>query len=229
MTPSPYDPLAGEYYDPAHKTSRNFDRTTSVALEPLKERVPADGLVLEVGAGRGRCNEFLGIDPKRVVQLDSSEKMLSIDPREPCLLRVVHPAEELPFVDETFAVVTAFLCDPFLGLQFFKEAFRVLRSPGFLIATTPSYQWGARIRHKLRLDIGTTRFLTKEGEVQTPSTLAPRAQLEEMLQVAGFMPAAIEVVSSSTDPISQDITAVATELKVAVGALEILDVMIASR
>jgi hypothetical protein len=40
------------------------------------------GKVLELGAGRGRVGEYLGIGPNRVVQLDSSEVMFDLPDRE---------------------------------------------------------------------------------------------------------------------------------------------------
>src|SRR5437764_10900298 len=87
MPNSGYDRIASEYYDQGHQTSRNFDVATvrALAREPF---VRSPGLVLEVGAGRGRASEFLRIDPGQVVQLDSSEPMLELQPREPSLLRV---------------------------------------------------------------------------------------------------------------------------------------------
>src|SRR4029453_6683308 len=109
----PYDALASEYYDTSHKTSRNFDAATQEALRSLKLTLP-DGLILDVGCGRGRCCEFLHVSPDRIVQLDNSIEMLKVVPREPAMLKVVHDAEELPFPYGEFATVAAFLCDPYL-------------------------------------------------------------------------------------------------------------------
>ena len=129
-----YDRLAGEYYDAGHKTSRNFDEATRGALLTLNLRLPTNGLTLDAGCGRGRCGEFLQVPPSQVIQLDNSPAMLSFAGREPSLVRVLHDAEQLPFPSSEFSVVAAFLCDPFLGLNFLSEARRVL-SPGGVLAS----------------------------------------------------------------------------------------------
>ena len=185
MTGGPYDALAGEYYDRSHKTSRNFDHTTREVVDAWRDRVP-EGLVLEVGCGRGRSGEFLGVEPERVVQLDNSRAMLDLVDRERAAVRIVHDAESLPFPDGEFGAVTAFLCDAFLGLNFLCEARRVLRPGGVLCGTTPSFEWGSSLREHLSLDLMTTRFLLRGGaEVRVPSLLYPAAQLREMLIHAG--------------------------------------------
>jgi SAM-dependent methyltransferase len=139
MNRTPYEVLASEYYDNSHTTSRNFDAATQEALRTLRLTMP-DGVTLDVGCGRGRCSEFLHIAPDRVVQLDNSAAMLKLVPREPAILKVMHDAEELPFPDGEFAAVVAFLCDPYLGLNFLSEARRVLRADWLLLGTTPSYE-----------------------------------------------------------------------------------------
>jgi len=151
MSEAPYDRIASEYYLPEHQTSRNFDRTAMAALASVRALVPRDGLILEVGSGRGRSCELLEIDPRRVIQLDNSVRMLEVEPREDCALRVLHRAESLPFLNDEYACITAFLCDPFLGLEFLGESHRVLRKGGFLIATTPAYEWGAPLRNELKI------------------------------------------------------------------------------
>jgi ubiquinone/menaquinone biosynthesis C-methylase UbiE len=186
MTIAPYDAIADEYYEAAHKTSRNFDEATTSALGPVRNRISADGLVLDVGAGRGRCCEYLAIDSRRVIHLDNSSRMLQVTPREHSLIRVVHQAEHLPFLDEQFSCVTSFLCDPFLGLNFLAEAYRVLKRGGLFIATTPAHEWGNTLRTILKMDKHSTRFITREGKVVVPSVLVPITQLREMLSRTGF-------------------------------------------
>ena len=187
---TPYDALAAEYYDnELHVTSRNFDETTSLALNHLGLRslLPGTGLVLDVGAGRGRAHEYLGVSPSRIVQLDSSIEMLKLEPREGSLVRILHDAKALPFVDSQFACVAAFLCDCFIGSSFFGEGYRVLREEGVLVGTTPTREWGETLRAALKLDLDSTRFLTKHGEtVVVPSILVTEEQLRSLLISTGF-------------------------------------------
>jgi SAM-dependent methyltransferase len=224
--PSAYDPLAAEYYSQAHKTSRNFDQTTVVAMAALKHMVSATGLVLEVGAGRGRANEFLGIAPERVVHLDNSEEMLVLQPREKAMLAVLHAADVLPFPQGSFTMVVSFLCDPFLGLDFLGESCRVLSADGLLIATTPSYEWGAPLRQELGLDTATTRFMTKQGVVHAPSALVRRDQLKAMAEVAGFNRLSINVTAHrlpiGAAPVSDDIVAPAAKVGCNVNDLDLI-------
>ncbi len=214
----PYDRIASEYYTEARRTTRNFDAATRPALDALSQEIP-HGLVLEVGAGAGRAQEYLGVEPERVVQLDSSPAMLSLEEREPALVRVCHEAEELPFPACEFAAVVGFLCDPFLGLSFLSEAFRVLKPGGRLLCTTPAFGWGSALREELQLDLMTTRFILESDEVlEVPSHLFELSQLEEMLLVAGFTKGAIEslemAVPQSVAELSPDITRPAVSLGV---------------
>jgi SAM-dependent methyltransferase len=228
LTIAPYDLVADEYYDASHKTSRNFDVTTRAAVASVRSRIPEHGLVLEVGAGRGRCQEFLGIDAgARVVQLDNSRAMLGIPTREPSLLQVLHRAEELPFIDEQFSCVAAFLCDPFLGLNFLAESYRVIKPGGLFIGTTPAYEWGATLRKELSLDPNETRFIARdESKIVVPSVLVSRQQLSEMLAAAGFEPAHLVIESHrlplGTKPVSPDIERPAKSLGMSPFELEIL-------
>ena len=221
-----YDVLAKEYYEPRHKTSRNFDAATKQALESIDHQIPS-GLVLDVGSGRGRCGEYLGIEPIRVVQLDNSTAMLSLKPRENAVVRVLHEAEDLPFPDREFACVAAFLCDPFLGLNFLAEARRVLSDGGILIGTTPSEQWGRTLRKALELDPMMTRFVLAGGqEITAPSAIYPNKQLHEMLRTVGFRESRINIsthtLPDGTDPVSEDIVSPAKELGLSPYSLGIL-------
>ncbi|MEV8357664.1 class I SAM-dependent methyltransferase [Microbacterium sp. NPDC076895] len=229
MHATPYDAIANEYYDNVHKTCRNFDATTVAALAGIRSNLPS-GKVLEVGAGRGRANEFLGIEPQRVVQLDNSEAMLRLKPREDSFLRVLNDAESLPFPDGEFDLVLGFLCDPFLGLNFLSEARRVLRPGGMLVATTPSETWGKALRGGIGVDGMETRFVLRDGStVKVPSALYPVAQLRSMLEAAGFKGESIEINSHhlphSAEPVSDDVIAPAKQLGVSPHDLVLLDLI----
>ena len=226
-----YDRIAYEYYDDVHKTSRNFDEATKAALK-VAELVVPDGLVLEPGSGRGRCGEFLGLEPSRLVHLDNSTRMLALTPREDSLLRILHDAEHLPFSDADFSCVAAFLCDPFLGLNFLAEARRVLRPGGILLGTTPSDQWGLALRKSLGIDPMMTRFVLRTGEtIRVPSALFSVDELREMLSVAGFDPSGIAIsahpLPEGIEPVSPDIESSATSMGASVYALDIINLFIA--
>lgn len=207
---SPYDKIAGEYYDETHITSRNFDESTKNGVKGIEYILSREGLVLEVGAGKGRTNEYLSIEPKRIIQLDSSKTMLELNPREDSLMRINADATEMPFMDNTFSIVTSFLCDPFLGLDFLSEAFRVLKKDGILVFTTPSYSWGKALRDKIGIEINETRFITKENDViKVPSILIKTSQIFEMMTHVGFLEGSITLkdlfLPENIENISKDI------------------------
>lgn len=234
MKYAPYDQIADEYYGDFHKTSRNFDEVSLVALQDIREMLLDDGLVLDIGSGKGRCNEYLDIQSSRIVQLDNSKKMIELEPREECLLRIHNSAEDLPFLNSEFTVVTAFLCDPFLGLNFLSETFRVLKHDGIFIATNPSFIWASTLRKKIAIEFQLTRFKTKEGTIlQIPSVVVSKEQFFEMLVVSGFNEDCIEITEHclprSSQIVSPDIQIPADELNINVYDLPILYRIIARK
>ena len=229
---APYDQIAGEYYDSFHKTCRNFDQTTLKAIEPIRPRIPQDGLILDIGCGRGRCVEFLNVEADRVIQLDNSRAMLEISPRENCLLQVLHDAEELPFLACSFACVTSFLCDPFLGLNFLAETYRVLESGGLFLATTSTLEWGTALRDEIGIDCSETRFKTRAGnEIHVPSILVSTDRLVSMLMRTGFDDKKIQIqrhrLPNDADPVSSDVTTSANQLKCGVHDIDLINMIIA--
>lgn len=215
MPKSGYDKIASEYYDSEHVTSRNFDNTTRAALVENPFIVP-DGLVLEIGAGRGRATEFLRIDASRIVQLDNSEAMFALEERETSLLKLHADACSIPLVSQQFGTVVGFLVDTFMGLDCLAEVYRMLVDGGRLLLTVPTRQWGSVLREQLRIDVMTTRFkmLGTEKTVIMPSLLHSKEQIQKMLMLSGFSEIEIydHCLPKSKDPISPDISSVCEAL-----------------
>lgn len=209
MQPSAYDVIASEYYDTGHITSRNFDHATQLALRDHPFHVPDTGLVLELGAGRGRATEFLNLPAARIVQLDASAEMLTLPTREPSLLRVLADAQCIPLMSAQFAAVVGFLVDPFIGPRSVAEAHRMLVPGGRLLMTTPTQAWGTALRRKLNIDVTTTRFrlLGTEQTVVLPSLLHSPDELTSMLTSAGFRDISVlaHAVPPNEEPLSKDI------------------------
>jgi SAM-dependent methyltransferase len=212
MPKSSYDQIANEYYDPRHITSRNFDHATRAAFASNPFTVPESGLILEIGAGRGRANEFLGVPPQRLVQLDNSPTMFALRDRERSLLQVLADACDIPIASQQFSGVVGFLVDPFLGLNSLAEAFRMLADNGRLLLTVPTHEWGIELRTQLGIDPMTTRFrvLGTDRSVVLPSLLHTTERLRHMLIMTGFRDIKISdhELPEGEDPISPDITAV---------------------
>jgi SAM-dependent methyltransferase len=231
MTVITYDHLAEEYYDPDHQTCRNFDVATAAALPSVRDKVPADGLILEVGCGRGRCKEFLGVEPNRIVQLDASQKMLALPNREDCLLKLHGDASSIPFVDAQFAAVIGFLVDPFLGLQFLAEARKVLRPGGLLLFTTPTTDWGHALRGSKEPNASYATFITRDKQsIEVPSNLIPKDRLQAMLWHVGFSDVTISThpLPQGTKPISSDVEKAARNKGLTVFSLPLICVVTAT-
>lgn len=230
MPNSNYNKIANEYYDLGHTTCRNFDNTTMAALRnnPI---LCSSGMMLEVGAGRGRAIEYLGANHSQIVQLDSSKAMFELEGREPCSLKVLADACDIPLVSGQFKYVVGFLVDPFMGLDFLGEAFRMLEKGGQLIFTVPTKTWGNALRSKLQIDKRTTRFnvLTSEEIVMLPSILNSEEKINEMLTISGFREICINAYSlaGNNEFVSPDIKLAAEELNIDTGELKIINIVTA--
>lgn len=232
MSGSSYDKIASEYYEPEHITSRNFDNATRLALAEHPFHVP-EGLVLEIGAGRGRVHEFLRIDSSRVLQLDNCHLMFALEGRERSLLQIQADACHIPLVSQQVATVVGFLVDPFMGLASLAEAYRMLRDGGRLLLTVPTQQWGSNLRQRLGIDVMTTRFKLRNTEksVVIPSLLYSRERIEKMLAFSGFREIVIydHCLPEDEDPISPDITSVCEVLKLNYFQLPVIHTIRAER
>ncbi len=232
MPRSGYDQIANEYYDARHVTSRNFDNATRCALETAPFPV-RPGCLLEIGAGRGRVGEFLGVDSSRVVQLDNSEAMFELPGREECSLKVLADACHVPLVSRQCSTVVGFLIDPFIGLECLAEAHRMLVPDGGILLTLPTQRWGTTLRASLGLDVMTTRFklVGTESAIVLPSILHAPAQLRQMMEIVGFRDIEIldHAVAKDDKSVSPDISSVCTELKVDVSELPIIHTVRATR
>jgi SAM-dependent methyltransferase len=224
-----YEQIAAEYYDAFHKTCRNFDVATKAALATHPVQIAGAGLVLEVGCGRGRAGEFLGIPEERIIQLDVTREMLALEPREKSILRIHADATSVPIFDAQFEYVVGFLIDPFIGLAFFAEAYRLLKPGGILVATTPSAEWGFALRGRVDADAASTaRFITKKKEtVEVPSTLVPVRRIEEMLLFSGFheIETYSQALPAGTAPISPDVETAAIRARVDLHDLPLIDLI----
>lgn len=208
MISGSYEFLASEYYEPRHITSRNFDAATSEYLRRTACDMPPRGWVLDLGAGMGAATKYCGISASRIIQSDIALHMLRLEPRGKSAARVQADALALPFKDQSFAAVTAFLFDPFNSPPLYQEIFRVLSSRGRFLGTLPHPDWGFTLRNLRGYQINRSRFLTRTGEIiDRPSLLMTQSEIAELLDSAGFTNIRIHSIKlhSDNDAVSPDI------------------------
>lgn len=187
MRSSNYEPIANEYYDSRHITCRNFDAAALAFCRQFDCGMSPSGLILELGAGKGRTSEYCRVDGSRVIQIDVSETMLLMNPREDCFQRLRCDAVSLPLMSSTVSAVTAFLYDPYNKAESYLEIHRVLEDGGIFVGTLPHHTWGMTLRKALGYDKNRTKFLTEGGYlVEFDSFLMSNAEIEQVISLAGL-------------------------------------------
>jgi ubiquinone/menaquinone biosynthesis C-methylase UbiE len=182
-----YDELAPEYYDSKkHPTSANFREASKALITPwLSRLLRPQWEVMEVGAGRSVVAEWLTETGRTVASLwitDSSLEMLSYSSGFDANL-VQCDARHMPFTANSFEVIVSSLGDPYDTSAFWKETSRVLKPGGYILFTTPSFQWAAKFRGGVK----TAEFQLHRGEViRVPSFVRPRFLEERMIKHAGL-------------------------------------------
>lgn len=225
-----YDRLSQEYYSPLHRTSRNFDEASRSALSSCVQ-LPPDGLVLELGAGRGRVGEFLGVATRRIIQSDISNAMLSLTPREDALLRVICDARSTPFLPGSFSAIASFLYDPFNTEELYREVARLLAPGGVFVGTLPAYTWGVALRDELGISRDVTRFRVNDGGILvTQSFLSTDDQIISRCESAGLeAQVRAATLPPGTEPLSPDIQRPADALKIDPYTLPVVQVILAGK
>ncbi len=186
-----YDSIADEYYDRRHITSRNFDQATEYFWSGRPTVIPSSGLMIEIGAGKGRAQEYLHVKPNTLIQTDLSNRMLRIRPRESSLGIVQCNALALPFARRSIVAAFAFLFDPYNCQAFYGELGEILSDGGLFIGTLPDFHWGLQLRKARSIPNSKTRFRKfmserVEEHVVLDSFLAENQQITDWLAKEGF-------------------------------------------
>ena len=229
---SNYDEIASEYYSERHITSRNFDAATCSGRLLFQKYLPSSGLVLDLGAGKGRAEEYLGISPNRIIEIDLSAGMLHLNPRGKSRDRIQSDALRLPFASSSFALVAAFLFDPYNKTKLYREVSRVLIPGGVFIGTIPKYEWGKTLRRIRGYQFKAVRFVKNTGGYALLSSFLMRdSTLHRELKEANMRAMNMDnlCLPASIEKISPDILAPADKLHLDRKDLPIIKLIIAKR
>ena len=168
--------VVADLYDENENYLNSFEQGE---LVPLLGAI-ANKKILDVGAGTGRLTTMLVNREAIVTALDASEKMLKIlrskcSDRSRPVTTVVGDAENLPFDNDTFDMVTAaflivHLKDP---TRFFDEAYRVLKDGGLFVVTNINQKDPPPVK-------------TREGQVIIESFYHRPEKIREMLESLAF-------------------------------------------
>jgi SAM-dependent methyltransferase len=184
---------------------------TEVYADLVRQNIPADGRLLDLGCGRGGLVEQLGLPLKQVVGVDPDVQSLRehrLADRRPPMPRVAAFSERLPFAAATFDLVFASWLLEHLQHpeRVFRQIGRILRPGGLFVFITPNK------RHPLSgLNRLAGRFAGLQGSaVQRLYGRAPEdtfpvsyrantvAELRELARFGGMNLAWLEVISDPT-------------------------------
>ena len=187
-----YD-LAAEDYDKKEKYLNSFEKGKFLSLLPEIK----DKKILDVGAGTGRVSLPLALAGAQVTALDVSEKILEVLKRKnKKIITVVGEAENLPFENESFDIVTAaflvvHLKDPKI---FFDEVYRVLKPDGLFLVSNINQKEPPVVK-------------TKEGDIQIKSYYHRPEKIKDSLQDLAFSIEKEEMIFESEIWVNQIILA----------------------
>ena len=207
---SPYEEMAGEYYDATrHPTCANFAEGSRLLLRKwLGVAMSTREWICEVGAGRSLLAELcstLGHPLHHALLTDLSYSMLSYSLRwkELGATLAIADARCLPFASDSLSVLVSSLGDPYNYFEFWHEVFRVLKPGGTVQFTMPSHAWAASYRSASGATAMAADFETADGRVvRVPSVIYPEEKQRELIQGCGL--AVVEVgevrISQLTSP-----------------------------
>jgi SAM-dependent methyltransferase len=130
--------------------------------------------VLDVAYGTGQSTVALKEIAKEIAGIDSSEEMLALAPRDDRIRYVRASAEDLPFAEESFDLIT--VSEAFHWFErdtFLAEASRVLRRSGWLIV------YGFRSGGGMKYDPDYDRWFDEEFAPRYPTPPRNWARLTE--------------------------------------------------
>jgi SAM-dependent methyltransferase len=190
-----YEELAQEYYDASrHPTCANFREASAILFRKWSSLMgPVQGLSCEVGPGRSLLTELITrgeLSYRRILLVDSSSSMLAHSRvfSLPGVQSIVGAASMLPLRRSSIDFLASSLGDPYNILEFWREAYRVLKPGGTILFTTPSHEWAAAFRKGLSVELKTkAEFVLRDGrKLYVPSFILPGEEQLKLMASCNF-------------------------------------------
>lgn len=172
-------------------TCRAFDSLNERILDAYQQKyglVKSGKQYLEVGGGAATLLRRVFSPDSGLIVGDLCAEMAQHTPRPPENMAYGQfSAFDLPFAESHFDGVFAFLADSYNVPRFYKEAWRVLSTGGFLLLTCPTKVWAKTLRQGGDESLHYARFTTREGKiVSIPSITWSKEEYYSLLEYAGF-------------------------------------------
>jgi SAM-dependent methyltransferase len=187
-----YEIMADEYYNSKlHPTCANFrEASYKLVYSWLKEITPDDDWFCEVGAGKSLLLEFLSETSQRrnhIMVTDASPSMLRYSEEflDISADKVVSSAFDVPLPSNSVAVILSSLGDSYNISTFWQEARRLVRPLGWLIYTTPSYEWSSVFR-SLEDQMVAEFIIADNQHIKIPSWIYPKEEQIKRIEQNGF-------------------------------------------
>ncbi len=193
MDSAPGYDLASQDYDKRLAYLNSFEKNEAI---PLLGNIK-DENILDVGAGTGRISIPLEQAGAKVVALDVSSEMLKVLSRKnKRITTVVGEAEELPFPDKSFDIVTAAFLIVHLKnpRRFFDEVYRVLVDGGVFLVTNINQKDPPVIE-------------TKKGQIVVDSYYHRPEAIRELLEELAFGIEEEKIIKENTIWVNQIVLA----------------------
>jgi ubiquinone/menaquinone biosynthesis C-methylase UbiE len=157
-----------------------------------RNRAKGGSSFCEVGAGKSLLAESLAmaaVSPGRLIITDSSAAMLSYS--RPWAgthtYLVLNDATRLALADHRFDLLVSSLGDPYNVQAFWDGVYRVLKSGGLMIFTTPADAWAKAFRTNSHSDLSLAQFDLRDGEsVDVSSRIYPKEKQIEIIEKSGL-------------------------------------------
>jgi ubiquinone/menaquinone biosynthesis C-methylase UbiE len=191
-----YELLASEYYDTTrHPTCANFRQGSLELIREWLDDRSAGVARCEIGCGRSVMAEILSENMKSLSGLtltDSAPSMLmhSSKWRLSGAELVRADASCLPVANGTVDVCVASLGDPYNNVALWKEMSRALAPDGYMIFTTPSFDWAFLYRKDSPSDetAPLAEFVLRDGRtVFAPSIVLPEHVQMQLIEATNML------------------------------------------